>query len=132
MLGFGGFDRSFGIISLLGIGIFAVALFLFVYVLVRALRQHRINNHSPRLTVEARVVGRRANTDVSQHPVGGDVTGAHGFSTSSTTTYYVTFEVESGDRMEFIVPQSQYGYIAEGDYGKLTFQGTRFLDFQRR
>ena len=78
------------------------------------------------------MVGRRANTDVSQHPVGGDVTGAHGFSTSSTTTYYVTFEVESGDRMEFIVPHSQYGYIAEGDYGKLTFQGTRFLDFQRR
>ena len=132
MLGFGGFDRSFGIFSLLGICIFAVVLFIFVYVLVRALRQRRINNQSPRLTVEARVVGRRANTDVSQHPVGGDVTGAHGFSTSSTTTYYVTFEVESGDRMEFIVPQSQYGYIAEGDYGKLTFQGTRFLDFQRR
>lgn len=131
MLGFGGFDRSFGIISLLGIGIFAVALFLFVYVLVRALRQHRINNQSPRLTVEARVVARRANTDISQHPVGGDVTGGHGFTTSSTTTYYVTFEVESGDRMEFTVPQSQYGYIAEGDYGKLTFQGTRFLDFQR-
>lgn len=131
MLGFGGFDRSFGIFSLLGIGIFAVALFLFVYVLVRALRQHRINNQSPRLTVEARVVARRANTDISQHPVGGDVTGGHGFTTSSTTTYYVTFEVESGDRMEFTVPQSQYGYIAEGDYGKLTFQGTRFLDFQR-
>lgn len=115
----------------LGIGIFAVALFLFVYVLVRALRQHRINNQSPRLTVEARVVARRANTDISQHPVGGDVSGGHGFTTSSTTTYYVTFEVESGDRMEFTVPQSQYGYIAEGDYGKLTFQGTRFLDFQR-
>ena len=131
MLGFGGFDRSFGIFSLLGICIFAVVLFIFVYVLVRALRQRRINNHSPRLTVEARVVARRANTDISQHPVGGDVTGGHGFTTSSTTTYYVTFEVESGDRMEFTVPQSQYGYIAEGDYGKLTFQGTRFLDFQR-
>ena len=131
MLGFGGFDRSFGIISLLGIGIFAVALFLFVYVLVRALRQHRINNHSPRLTVEARVVGRRANTDVSQHPVGGDVTGAHGFSTSSTTTYYVTFEVESGDRMELRLNGEEYGQIAEGDVGMLSFQGTRYLGFER-
>lgn len=111
---------------------FGIFLTVFLILLVRYIRQWNKNNHSPRLTVEARVVARRANTNVSQHPAGGDLSGAHGFSTTSSTTYYVTFEVESGDRMELTVPRSEYGYIAEGDFGRLTFQGTRFLSFQRQ
>ena len=49
----------------------------------------------------------------------------------TNTTYYVTFEVESGDRMEMCVDGQQYGMLAEGDSGKLTFQGTRYLGFDR-
>ena len=48
---------------------------------------------------------------------------------SHSTTYYVTFQVESGDRMEMLVSGMEYGMLVEGDYGKLTFQGTRYLDF---
>ena len=131
MFGFGSFDRGFNAIGIFGICIFAVVLGIFVFVIVRGIRQWRKNNASPRLTVEARVVSRRADTSISQTPVAGDASGAHGFTTSSHTTYYVTFEVESGDRMEFTVPQSKYGYLAEGDFGRLTFQGTRYLGFQR-
>ena len=50
---------------------------------------------------------------------------------SSHTSYYVTFEFESKDRTEFRVNGKEYGMIAEGDYGKLKFQGTRFLEFNR-
>ena len=50
---------------------------------------------------------------------------------SSTTYYYITFEVNSGDRMEFSVTGEQYGMLAEGDYGTLTFQGTRYKCFLR-
>ena len=46
--------------------------------------------------------------------------------------YYVTFQVESGDRMELSVRGKEYGLLAEGDYGRLTFQGTRYLGFQRK
>ena len=49
----------------------------------------------------------------------------------SHTTYYVTFEAESGDRTEFRVSGREYGSIAEGDQGKLTFQGTRYISFDR-
>ncbi len=49
----------------------------------------------------------------------------------ASTSYYVTFEVESGSRMEFQIDGSQYGLIAEGDSGKLTFQGSRYLGFER-
>lgn len=49
----------------------------------------------------------------------------------SRTHYYVTFEVESGDRMELGMDGPAFGMLAEGDRGKLTFQGTRYLGFQR-
>ena len=41
------------------------------------------------------------------------------------------YEVESGDRMEFQLSGSEYGLLIEGDAGKLAFQGTRFLGFDR-
>ena len=45
--------------------------------------------------------------------------------------YFVTFEFESGDRLELPVDGSDYGLLVEGDTGKLSFQGTRYLGFQR-
>lgn len=43
----------------------------------------------------------------------------------------MTFQVESGDRIEFIVNGYEYGMLLEGDMGKLSFQGTRYLSFDR-
>ena len=131
MFVFGNSNTGFSLFGILFCIIFLMSATVFVVMLVRWIRQWHNNNRSPRLTVDARVVSRRADTSISQHPMGGDVTGAHGFSTTSSTTYYVTFEVESGDRMEFSVTSSEYAYLAEGDFGRLTFQGTRFLGFQR-
>ena len=80
------------------------------------------NNQSPRLTVDATVVAKR--TDVTHHH-NGDNMATH------STWYYATFQVESGDRMEFAVDGMEYGMLAEGDMGKLSFQGTRYLSFER-
>ena len=89
------------------------------------------NNNSPRLTVSARIVAKRQNTTHNNQPNAGDISGAHGFHTISSTSYYVTFQVDSGDRMELSVSGSEYGVLAEGDKGQLTFQGTRYLTFDR-
>jgi len=112
---------------IVGIG-FVVVLGLIIYRVVQGAQQWKRNNDSPVLTVDARVVTKR--TDVSHHH--------HANSTNntmdmgySTTYYYVTFEVESGDRMEFHVSGEEFGLLAEGDAGKLTFQGTRYLGFTR-
>ena len=59
------------------------------------------------------------------------MSGAHGYDTSTFTSYYVTFQVEIGDRMEFEVDGSDYGLLMQGDIGKLSFQGTRYLGFER-
>ena len=94
--------------------------------LVRGISQWSRNNNSPRLTVPATVVAKRS--DVSHH----HHQDANGIGhTSSSTTYYATFEVESGDRMELQLSGQDYGLLAEGDRGYLTFQGSRYLGFER-
>lgn len=121
-----GFDFFFtvfpGIFSL-----FFIAIMIFMIVsLVKSLLRWNKNNHSPVLTVDARLVSRRADTRTTSHAAGNNNTFP-----SSSTTYYVTFEVESGDRMEFSVSAQEYGMLAEGDTGRLTFQGTRYRSFTR-
>jgi len=107
--------------------IFGMILFTFI----SGIRTWNKNNNSPRLTVEARVAAKRQNTTHHNEPVGGDTSGTHGYHTTTSTSYYVTFEVESRDRMEFSVYGKEYGMLAEGDEGKLTFQGSRYLGFER-
>ena len=95
--------------------------------LIRGIGQWSKNNQSPVLTVDATVVAKRAN--VSHHHHAGGVNDAPMHTTS--TTYYATFQVASGDRMELKLPSREYGMLAEGDQGRLTFQGTRYHSFQR-
>ncbi len=125
----------FGLMNVVFPVMFLLLFILFIAFLVWAIVSNVLqwskNNASPRLTVEAVVVSRRADTRVHQDPVAGDPTGAHGFHTHHNTFYYATFQVESGDRMELPVTGPEYGMLAEGDRGRLTFQGTRYLGFER-
>lgn len=107
--------------------IFLAVIGIFVYIIVRNVGQWNKNNHSPRLTVNARIVGKRMDiTNRHRTCMGGTMY------TPSSTWYYVTFQFDSGDRMEFPVNAFQYGMMSEGDYGQLTFQGTRCIDFKRQ
>lgn len=112
----GGFDVVFTIM-------FVVILGSFVVLFAKGIGQWNKNNKSPRLTVAAKVVSKRE--DVTTHRNATTHTHHH------TTWYYVTFEVESGDRMELSVEGREYGLLVEGDLGRLTFQGTRYLGFER-
>ena len=125
---YSGFDALFSILFPL---VFLFVLGMILFTVVSNLRTWGKNNASPRLTVPATVVAKRTN--VSRHHTDntGDMTGAHGYTSTSATTYYVTFQVESGDRMELRLSGTEYGQLAEGDTGKLSFQGTRYLGFER-
>ena len=111
--------------------VFLIILGSIVAVFIKGIGEWNKNNHSPRLTVEATVVAKRMDVSHHHHANAGDVTGAHGYSSTSSTSYYATFEVESGDRMELSVSGSEYGLLVEGDRGQLSFQGTRYLGFER-
>lgn len=127
-----GFGMGIGMFNIMFVLVFGIVIVMFIVTAVKGISTWSKNNNSPRLTVEATVVSKRQNTDVHHHHNAGDATGAHGMHTTSSTTYYATFQVASGDRMELRVSGSEYGMLAEGDFGELTFQGTRYLDFQRR
>jgi hypothetical protein len=104
--------------------VFLLIASVIVFTAIKGIGQWNKNNHSPRLTVQATIVAKRHNT--SHHHHGTDMHMHH-----SSTTYYATFQVESGDRMELQIPSTQFGYLVEGDTGRLSFQGTRFLGFER-
>ena len=101
---------------------FIVFLAAFVIILGKNIAQWFKNNNSPRLNVNATVVAKRTEVDFHHNSNG---------ASGHTTSYYATFQVESGDRMELYIPYNEYGYLVEGDKGVLRFQGTRFLGFDR-
>ena len=127
-----GFGMGIGMFNIMFVLVFGIVIVMFIVTAVRGISTWNKNNHSPRLTVEATVVSKRQNTSVHHHNNAGDATGAHGMHTTTSTTYYATFQVASGDRMELHVSGREYGQMAEGDFGDLTFQGTRYLGFERR
>lgn len=131
--GFDFFNIFFIVIAVLVVGLFIFVLInmighrrLFNGVLRRAVDQMEQDDHAPRLTVTATVVSKRSNITVHHH------TSDSVYPHTSTTSYYATFQVQSGDRMELSVPSTEYGLLVEGDEGDLTFQGSRFLRFDRR
>jgi len=117
--GFGMFSIMFTVVFLLIAGTFAV-------ILLKGIGEWNKNNHSPRLTVPATIIAKRTN--VSRHRHSGASIHHH---YHSSTSYYVTFQVESGDRMEFHISGQEYGLLIEGDHGNLSFQGSRYLGFER-
>ena len=73
------------------------------------------NNRQSKLQVRATVVTKRTSNHTK-------ATDRH---------YFVTFQVESGDRIEFWVSSFQYSELKQDDCGILTFQGTRFIGFEK-
>ena len=108
------FSGMFTIVSLLVIAVFVI-------VFAKLIGTWHKNNNSPRLTVPATVIAKRTSHSHS----------ASNHHHHTHTHHYVTFQVESGDRMELSVMGTEYGLLVEGDTGRLTFQGTRYLSFER-
>lgn len=121
-----GFGMGGSVFMALFILVFLMILGTFLAMLLRGIGQWSRDNRAPRLTVGALVTAKRTNVSHHRHSGAGGV--GH---TTRSTTYYATFEVESGDRMELQLSGQDYGLLAEGDRGYLTFQGSRYLGFER-
>lgn len=111
-MGFGGFDIMFSIVPIF-IGI--VFIFVFGTLIFRAIN-YGAQKSKPEQTSGAQVLSKR------QH-----VWGEH-----SHTNYYATFELDNGERVEYLIPDKQIGFLVEGDVGRLTYQGTLFVGFSRQ
>ena len=90
---------------------------------VRKWRVSRANDAAPIQQAGAKVVGVRTNTIADPPDMNPKV------KTNPVITRFVTFELESGQKLELPVTPEQQAQFAEGARGQLTYQGTRFLSF---
>lgn len=112
-------DRGmFSTIPIIVIIGFIVVIGVILFVAMKGMVEWSTNNNSPQESVSAVVVTKRTHTS-----------GGSGDS-MARTSYYVTFQMESGKRQEFGIRAKEYGMLAEGDVGLLTYQGTRYLHFE--
>lgn len=83
------------------------------------------NDRSPR-TVAATVAGKREHVSRQAYCRTCAVQPSE-----MVTSFYVTFRLESGDELELQVPEQEFGDLAEGIRGVLSFRGSRYLGFER-
>ena len=122
MYPFGGFDLIFNLFPIIFFIVFGLVIFTFI----KGIQQNMHNNKQPVIPVEVKIVSKRYNVSHHNHH---DSDNMH--HTSSSTSYYATFEMTNGERMELEIPSGEFGLMAEGDEGTLQFQGTRFISFTR-
>ena len=92
-------------------------LILFVYIIAKNIGQFFENENSPVLTVTATIVDMRRIV--------------HHHQNHHSHSYHITFETENGERLVLKVKRWEYRDLSIGDRGKLTHQGTRYLNFTR-
>ena len=117
---------AFGILFFL---MFAAVFGFAIFTILHKVSEEVKNSQAPVQTVAAKIVSKR--TEISSTSGSMD---ANGMMTSGTTStsHYVTFEAPDGSRLELKVKGSEYGLLAEGDCGELTYQRKRFVGFNRQ
>ena len=116
-----GFNLMFMLFPIFFLLIFAVI----AVTVIKGLLGWKKNNNQPILNVNATVVSKRENFRRSANTHNNHHMG------TGHTSYFVTFQFDSGDRLELQVKGKEYGMMVEGDAGVLVFQGTRFHSFDR-
>ena len=119
------YDTMDLIVPILIIAAIAVIILAFF----KSMKEINDNKKAPLLSVPAKVAGKRTDIIKRNQPNAGDLSGAHGYTVVMNTTYYVSFEIEDGERKEFIVDHSIYNTLLEETKGTLSFKGTKFISF---
>lgn len=102
-------------------------LFIFVFAgifftLLKSLKQWNFNNKQPKITVSAKLIT-KTTKDLQQK--------RKQYIMPSPTYCFLTFEVESGGSIELSVDALTFDKLIEGEIGILTYQGDRFIHFER-
>lgn len=106
-----GFDAIFTIAPIL-MGLMFIAV---IGMIIKQAVGYAADKQKPVIPVQAKIMAKRTH-----------VWGEH-----SHTTYFATFELENGERIELQIPDNQIGYMIEGDQGTLSFQGALFVTFKK-
>lgn len=113
------FIYDFGFGSFFITAVFLIIVGTILFMIIKGIATWSYNNSQPRITANAKVVTKRTDTR------GGGETRAY-------SVYYVTFDLETGERKEFQVKNTEFGQLVEGDKGTVEYQGTRYHGFSRQ
>lgn len=106
--------------------IFFLAICTIMFSLISSISEHNKNRKQPIVPTQAKVISKFQ--DVTNHLTHSQ----HNNTMSHTNTnYYIAFEFSNHERVQFKVSKLEFGKIIEGDVGILTFQGSRFISFER-
>ncbi|OAS23874.1 DUF2500 domain-containing protein [Paenibacillus oryzisoli] len=108
------------LVLILFILILILAVGIFLSLIIKSLSVWTSNNNAPIQDRYCKVVSKRIQLSEGSSNV------------NANTSYFVTFEFEDRSRIELWIGRQQFGYMIEGDRGNLTFQGTRFKEFDRQ
>ncbi len=115
----------FGIVQIM-IPVFII-LFIgtIIFLNIKEMLDFHYSNKRPVLTVSAKVVSKRTQVIHHLHQIE-----IHYYYPTSTY-YFILFELDNGESMEFETSAIEYSSICKGDYGKLTYQGKVLLQFTK-
>lgn len=89
-----------------------------IFSVIKSVADRARNNSLPVSEEHAEVVSKRMEVS--------------GNSEGSSTSYYASFERDNGERIELRMGGREYGALAEGDRGRLRWQGNRLVGFERQ
>lgn len=103
------------------IAITVFAALVLVYIIYKWISTYIKNERSPVVNTRAQVVDKRSDFHTA--------TAADGV-TATSETLYLVFRLDSGSDLALAVPRRVYREVPLYEWGMLTFQGTRFIQFQ--
>lgn len=103
----------------------AALLIFFVVHMIRRNAKNTPKDHAVGKSVGARVASKRQKRrrDPNIKPYDPN------YNKMITYFYYITFELDSCERVELSVPSDVYQALAEDTKGTLTYEGARYIDF---
>jgi len=102
--------------------LFTLFAFIFVAVILYHIVEFLKDQSTPEVAVLATLVDKRMTSSTN--------IAANGF-TNQSITYYLLFEIASGERLEFKVGYGKYKLYVIGDTGVLRYQRKRFNSLDR-
>lgn len=103
--------------------IFAAVLGVSLFIIVKHWVKIR---RSPKITIQAKVLKKYIDEqNVSRKRASGV-----GYASHTMRIYYVCFEVDGSEMLEFRVRKVDYLNLRKGKSGKLTYQGEKYIKFE--
>ncbi len=118
------FESSANFYTISFIAMFCIIVGLSLIIVVR---QWWKNRYSPLIVTQATILDKR----IEKHYIRSKRSAGIGYRTRKVMIYYITFNLEGGEHIELRTDESVYSELQSGDYGKLTFKGSKYMGFVR-